>query len=78
MQYKPPYSIKTALAVTKERLRTALALLMEVESMMGTETTTMFMDVVDPEQRLRWLRILRGFLRENGVEPENLSGRWHT
>jgi hypothetical protein len=54
-----------------ERLR-------EAESFVGSPVTEMFMDNVNPEFRLVWLRSVRDLLKENGIEPENLSGRWRT
>lgn len=47
------------------------------ESLIGTPTTEMFMDQF-PEHRLKWLRETRALLELNGIEPENLDGRWHT
>jgi hypothetical protein len=52
--------------------------LREAESLIGTETTKMFMDIINPEHRLGWLRETRALLKQNSIEPENLSGEWHT
>ena len=55
----------------------ALERLREAESMIGSEATQMFMDE-HPEHRLSWLSLTRSLLRQCGVKPENLSGRWKT
>jgi hypothetical protein len=55
----------------------ALERLREAESLIGTETTTMLMDNF-PEHRLMWLRLTRALLRQCGIQPENLGGRWQT
>jgi hypothetical protein len=55
----------------------ALERLREAESLIGSETTVMLMDNF-PEHRLMWLRLTRSLLRQCGIEPENLAGRWHT
>jgi len=55
--------------------------LAQAESFIGTETTHMFMDDVtvgSEQHRLDWLRKVRTILKDNGIQPENLSGRWHT
>jgi hypothetical protein len=62
-------------AMTK--LDEVLEALREAESLLGTETTVMFLDAI-PEHRLNWLRKVRALLSKNGIKPENLSGRWHT
>lgn len=54
-----------------ERLR-------EAESLIGSPTTMMFIDKIDPEHRLQWLRSVRTLLTKHQIEPENLPGRWHT
>lgn len=54
----------------------ALERLREAESFIGspaTETIPLFR-----EARLTWLKSVRVILRNNNVEPENLSGPWHT
>ncbi len=56
----------------------ALERLREAESFIGSEVTEMFMDEVQPSYRLDWLRSVRQILKDNGIEPENLSGKWHT
>ncbi len=55
----------------------ALDLLRAAESFVGSPVTEMFMDNF-PEHRLMWLRETRAVLKLNGIEPENLSGEWHT
>jgi predicted Zn-dependent peptidase len=67
----------------KEEKRTAefaaaLERLREAESLIGTETTHMFLDDVNPEHRLMWLRLVRSLLRQCNIPVENLSGRWRT
>ena len=59
-------------------MKELLEKLREAESIMGSPTTEMFMDRAAPEHRLNWLRSARKLLESNGVEPENLPGRWHT
>ncbi len=52
--------------------------LLEAESIIGSPVTHMFLDDVNPEYRLTWLREVRNLLTRNKVEPENLKGRWRT
>jgi hypothetical protein len=56
----------------------ALERLREAESFVGSPVTVMFMDEVSPEHRKQWLDSVRRILVANGIEPENLEGRWHT
>jgi len=58
--------------------REALERLREAESFVGSPVTEMFMDDVNPEYRQKWLASVRKILQTNGIEPENLCGRWHT
>jgi predicted Zn-dependent peptidase len=56
----------------------ALERLREAESFVGSEMTQMFLDNMNPEHRLGWLRLVRSLLRQCNIPVENLSGRWHT
>jgi len=56
----------------------ALERLREAESFIGAPINSLFMDNLTGDPRREWLRSVREILKVNGIEPENLSGRWHT
>lgn len=56
----------------------ALERLREAESFIGSPVNDLFMDNMTGNPRQRWLDSVRRILKANGIEPENLGGRWHT
>jgi hypothetical protein len=56
----------------------ALERLREAESFIGSPVNELFMDNLTDKPRQRWLDSVRQILRANGIEPENLGGRWQT
>jgi hypothetical protein len=56
----------------------ALQRLSEAESFIGSPINTLFGDDFHANPRQRWLDSVRKILTANGIEPENLDGRWHT
>src|SRR5689334_5567649 len=56
----------------------ALERLREAESFVGAPINELFMDNLTGNPRQKWLDSVRRILLANGIEPENLDGRWHT
>jgi len=58
----------------------ALERLREAESIFGSTVCHTFLEDLETgtQSRREWLKSTRGILTANGVEPENLEGRWRT
>lgn len=61
-----------------EMEKEALERLREAESFIGSPVNDLFGDDFSHDPRGTWLRSVREILVANGIEPENLAGRWHT
>jgi hypothetical protein len=56
----------------------ALERLREAESFIGSPINELFMDRMSNNPRQGWLNSVREILKANGIEPENLDGRWQS